>query len=155
MYGITDSFPDMGPGNILRGMRRREDLTQEQRQHLIQLFSILGQAHVLPEKDFDAFTALVGCGPAYVFYFMDALIEAGVLLGLQRKQATDMVHALFAGATKMAEATGMHVKLLREMVTSPGGSTIRALATLDGRAVRGAIVEAVRTAAARNRELGG
>lgn len=129
-------------------------LKQEKCDFVEGVFSSLGQVHVLHEKDFDAFTALVGSGPAYVFYFMEALIEAGVTLGLQRPQATDMVKGLFVGASKLADESDFHVSLLREMVTSPGGTTIAATNVMDKQAVRSALVEAVKASAQRSKELG-
>ncbi len=130
------------------------ELTPDQREFVIMLFSGLGQVHVLPEKYFDAFTALVGCGPAYVYYFMEALVEAAVVMGLARNEATRMVVALFEGSTRLAKEDGRHLSLLREMVTSPAGSTIAATSLLDSLAVRGSIIEAVRAACQRNKELG-
>ena len=119
-----------------------------------ELFKGLGQVHVLPEKQFDAFTALAGSGPAYVFYFMEAVIEAGVTMGLTREQATKMTEALFAGSAKLAAESDFHVSVLREMVTSPAGTTIAALNAFDEQAVRNAIVNGVLRSKERSEELG-
>jgi pyrroline-5-carboxylate reductase len=129
-------------------------LSEEAKQTVGALFEVIGQVHVLPEKSFDAFTAVAGCGPAYVFYFMEAIIEAGVTMGLTRPQVTDIVTALFSGSTKLAAESDLHVSQLREMVCSPGGSTIAGTNTLDLNAVRAAVVEAVQAAKRRNEELG-
>jgi pyrroline-5-carboxylate reductase len=109
---------------------------------------------VLGEDRFDAFTAVAGSGPAYVFYFMEAIVEAGVTLGLTRAQSTEMVKKLFSGSAALAEETSMHLSELREMVTSPAGTTIAATNVLDLGAVRGKIVEAVKAASDRSREMG-
>ncbi len=130
-------------------------LSEAQKTFAMELFSGIGQCHALEEKYFDAFTAVAGCGPAYVMYFMEALVEAGVYLGLQRAQTTEIVTALFSGSVKMARQSGLHMSVLREMVTSPAGSTIRGTAHFDRQAVRAAIVDAVVAACDRNRELGG
>lgn len=129
-------------------------LDDERRDFIRAMHKPLGQVHELPEKMFDAFTSVAGCGPAYVFYVMDAIVEAGVNLGLPRPQATQIVKALFSGSAKLAEEGGLHLAELREMVTSPAGSTIRATMHFDRMAMRGTIVDAVREAYDRNVELG-
>ena len=129
-------------------------LDDERRDFVRTMHAPLGQVHELPEKQFDAFTSISGCGPAYVFYFMDALVEAGVNLGLPRAQSTDIVKALFSGSSKLAEKSDLHLAQLREMVTSPAGSTIRATMHFDRMAMRGNIVDAVTEAYERNIELG-
>lgn len=131
-----------------------EKLSMEQKEFVQAVFEPLGQVHVLPEKDFDAFTAVIGSGPAYVCYFMEALIESAVYLGLPRPKATQMVEGLFSGTSKLVEESDFHVSVLREMVTSPGGTTIRALQHMDRQAVRAAIVEAVEESYLRSIELG-
>ncbi|MBG0775478.1 MAG: pyrroline-5-carboxylate reductase [Desulfovibrionaceae bacterium] len=129
-------------------------LTPAAKDFLQGLFRSLGQVHVLGEDRFDAFTAVAGSGPAYVFYFMEAIVEAGVTLGLTRAQSTEMVKKLFSGSAALAEETSMHLSELREMVTSPAGTTIAATNVLDLGAVRGKIVEAVKAASDRSREMG-
>jgi pyrroline-5-carboxylate reductase len=129
-------------------------LDDERRDFVRTMHKPLGQVHELPEKLFDAFTSVAGCGPAYVFYFMDALVESGVNLGLSRAQSTQIVKALFSGSAKLAEESDLHLAQLREMVTSPAGSTIRATTHFDRMAIRGNIVDAVTEAYDRNIELG-
>ncbi len=131
-----------------------EMLTEEQSIFIRRLFESLGQVHVLPEKDFDAFTALIGSGPAYVCYFMESMVDAGVLMGLDRKETTEMVTELFAGTAQMVHEGNMHITGLKEMVSSPGGTTISGLRSLERRAVKAAVMEAVERAAMRSRELG-
>jgi pyrroline-5-carboxylate reductase len=106
------------------------------------------------EADMDAVTAISGSGPAYVFYLVDALAEAGVLLGLTRAQALDLARATFAGAAALLESTGEHPVVLRERVSSPGGTTVAALRELDAHGVRAAILAAAEAARDRSRELG-
>lgn len=129
-------------------------LDDERREFIRAMHKPLGQVHELPEKLFDAFTSVAGCGPAYVFYVMDAFVEAGVNLGLPRAQSTQIVKALFSGSAKLAEEGGLHLAELREMVTSPAGSTIRATMHFDRMALRGILVDAVTEAYKRNVELG-
>lgn len=129
-------------------------LSQEQKDFIVSALESLGQVNVLPEQQFDAFTALVGSGPAYVFYFMEAMIEAGVTLGLSRVQATAMTQALCTGSTALVEQSDKHISELREMVCSPAGTTIAATNHMDANAVRATIVEAVNKAYLRSIELG-
>lgn len=130
------------------------DLTDEMKSTVPSIFEAIGQAHVLPEKLFDAFTGVIGSGPAYVFYFMEALIEAGVALGLTRAQTVQMVKGLFLGSAKLADQSDKSVTQLREMVTSPGGTTIRALQHFDRSAIRGDIIDGVFESYFRSIELG-
>jgi len=131
-----------------------ENLTDEMKEFVPGIFAVIGQAHILPEKMFDAFTGVIGSGPAYVFYFMEAMIESGVALGLTRPQATEMVKGLFLGSAKMADQSEHSVTQLREMVTSPAGTTIRALMHFDRQAVRGDIIDGVFESYYRSMELG-
>ncbi len=131
-----------------------QDLTDEMKATVPNVFAGIGQVHVLPEKQFDAFTGVIGSGPAYVFYFMEALIESGVALGLPRPQATEMIKGLFLGSAKLAEENDYSITQLREMVSSPGGTTIRALMHFDRKAIRGNIIDGVFESYRRSIELG-
>lgn len=130
-------------------------LSSEQKDFLQGLFRNLGQVHVMREEYFDAFTALMGTGPAYVYYFMDSLIEAGVAIGFPREQSRDMIQALLEGSVQMAKQSGMSATELREMVTSPSGTSSAGMLELDRRGARSAMVDAVLAACRRSRELGG
>lgn len=126
-------------------------LTPEKKQEIIDLFSILGTTIVLPEEKFSAFSALVGCGPAYVFHFMDALAEAGVTLGFPRQQSIKLVTELVLGSAKLAALTGEHPVLLREQVCSPAGVTLAAVNHMDRTALRGHMIDAVLAAYAKDK----
>jgi pyrroline-5-carboxylate reductase len=106
------------------------------------------------EKDQDAVTAISGSGPAYVFYVIDALAEAGVLLGLPRALATTLAVETVHGSGVLASSSGVHPAVLRERVSSPGGTTVAALRRLDAAGVRAAIVDAAVAAHDRSVELG-
>ena len=131
-----------------------ENLTDDMKDFVPGIFAGIGQAHILSEKMFDAFTGVIGSGPAYVFYFMEALIESGVALGLPRDQSTEMVKGLFLGSAKLADQSEYSVTQLREMVTSPAGTTIRALMHFDRQALKGDIIDGVFESFYRSEELG-
>lgn len=118
------------------------------------IFQNSGDVHILSEKQFDAFTAVIGSGPAFIFYLIETLIESGVELGLDRDVSSQMVKKLFCGASLMAEQSKEHVSMLKEMSIAPAGTTIAALSHFDRTAVRGNIIDAVRMAYDRSIELG-
>jgi pyrroline-5-carboxylate reductase len=124
--------------------------------HLASAGDLLEATGVLlnvPESHLDAVTAISGSGPAYVFYLVDALAEAGVLLGLPRAQALELAVATFRGAAALLTETGEHPVVLRERVSSPGGTTVAALQVLDASGVRAAVLAAATAARDRSREL--
>ncbi|HTP47401.1 MAG TPA: pyrroline-5-carboxylate reductase [Casimicrobiaceae bacterium] len=106
------------------------------------------------EEELDAVTAVSGSGPAYVFYFLEALEQAARELGLDPAVARRLAYSTFSGSIRLAEQSNSEVALLRAQVTSKGGTTERAIATLDEAQVKAAIVAAVKAAAARAKELG-
>lgn len=107
----------------------------------------------VPEAKLDAVTAISGSGPAYVFYLVDALAEAGVLLGLPRAQALELAIATFRGSAELLAESGEHPVVLRERVSSPGGTTVAALEQLDAHGARAAVLAAARAARDRSVEL--
>ncbi|MEX1044869.1 MAG: pyrroline-5-carboxylate reductase [Chthoniobacterales bacterium] len=119
------------------------------------IFTSVGRAFAVKEDLLDAVTGLSGSGPAYVYLFIEALADGGVQMGLPRDLATKLAVQTVAGAAEMVSETMMHPALLREMVTSPGGTTIAGLAELERGGVRFAVMDAVRAATLRARELGG
>ncbi|KZM78289.1 pyrroline-5-carboxylate reductase [Cellulosimicrobium sp. I38E] len=117
------------------------------------LLSATGLVVRVAEKDQDAVGALSGSGPAYVFYVIDALAEAGVLLGLTRATALELATATVHGAATMLRETGEHPAIAREKVSSPGGTTVAALRRLDAGGVRAAFLDALEAARDRSAEL--
>jgi pyrroline-5-carboxylate reductase len=118
------------------------------------ILGAVGLAVAVPEKQLDAVTGLSGSGPAYIFLVMEALSDGGVAAGLPRPLATQLALQTVLGAARLAVETGEHPALLREAVTSPGGTTAAALGVLEAAAVRSAFGDAVNAAADRARELG-
>jgi pyrroline-5-carboxylate reductase len=124
--------------------------------HLEQVEAMLrsvGRVVRVPEKHQDAVTAISGSGPAYLFYVVEAMIEAGVLLGLPRVTATELAVQTLVGAGKMLRETGEHPTVLRENVSSPAGTTVAALRELDDHKVRAAFLTAMEAARDRSRAL--
>ncbi|MBL0141963.1 MAG: pyrroline-5-carboxylate reductase [Betaproteobacteria bacterium] len=119
------------------------------------LMGAVGETVWLPrEGDLDAVTAVSGSGPAYVFYFVEALEQAGRELGLAPEAARALALGTFAGAAKLAKERGEDPAVLRAQVTSKGGTTERALGEMEGAALKARFVEAVKAACARSKELG-
>ncbi len=118
-----------------------------------ELLRSCGKVLRIPEKHLDAVTAISGSGPAYIFYVVEAMIEAGVLLGMPRTTSTDLVVQTLYGAATMLKETGQHPTVLREQVSSPGGTTMAAVRQLDNHKVRAAFVTAMEAAAERSKQL--
>lgn len=120
----------------------------------LKIFRAVGIAHEVPEKLLDAVTGLTGSGPAYVLCFLEALIDGGVLMGLPRPIAADLVIQTVLGTALMVQKTQKHPAVLKDMVTSPGGTTIHGLEVMESRGFRGAVLGAVRAATERSTALG-
>jgi pyrroline-5-carboxylate reductase len=118
-----------------------------------ELLGYVGRVLRLPETHLDAITATSGSGPAYFFLLADAMIEACILLGLSRDVATELIIQTMLGSAKMLRDTGKHPVELREMVTSPGGTTIAAIRILEETGVRAAFLNAIDAARHRSAEL--
>jgi pyrroline-5-carboxylate reductase len=120
-----------------------------------ELLRPVGKVLRIPESQQDAATALSGSGPAYVYFLVEAMVDAGILLGMPRNNALEMVKQAVYGAATMLRESGEHPVILREAVTSPGGTTINAIRELEKHGVRAAFLAAIEAARDRGRELGG
>ena len=118
-----------------------------------ELLGYVGKVLRLKENHLDAVTATSGSGPAYFFLLAEAMIEACILLGLSRDVATELIIQTMLGSAKMLRDTGKHPVELREMVTSPGGTTIEAIRRLEEAGVRAAFLNAIDAARRRSEEL--
>ena len=118
-----------------------------------EMFRPLGKTIRLPESQLDAVTALSGSGPAYFFYLVEAMTDAGILLGLPRQVAHDLIVQTAIGSAIMLRDSGEHPVRLREAVTSPGGTTIAAIREMENHGVRAAMLAALEAAYKRAREL--
>ncbi len=125
-------------------------------EHLVRteaIFSPVGRTIRVPESQQDAVTALSGSGPAYFFYLVEAMTDAGILLGLPRQVAHDLIVQTAIGSAVMLRDSGQHPVILREAVTSPAGTTINAIRELENHGVRAAMLSALEAARDRGREL--
>lgn len=131
-------------------------VADQQRALAQRVLRALGREAQVPEERYlDMVTAVSGSGPAYVFLFLEGLVDAGVHIGLPRELATEMVLQTLLGSTRMAIDTGRHPAELRNMVTSPAGTTAEALLVLERTGMRAALTEAVIAAYEKSRALGG
>jgi pyrroline-5-carboxylate reductase len=117
------------------------------------MLAAVGRVVQVPESQQDAITAISGSGPAYLFFVVEAMIEAGVHLGLPRPTATELVVQTVVGSAKLLRETGEHPTVLREQVTSPGGTTAAAVRELEDHKVRAAFLTAMEAARDRSRAL--
>jgi pyrroline-5-carboxylate reductase len=145
----TPALVDEGMAAISPGQHCDEGHLSEAEE----LLRSCGKVLRIPEKHLDAVTAISGSGPAYIFYVVEAMIEAGVLLGMPRATSTELVVQTLYGAATMLKETGQHPTVLREQVSSPGGTTMAALRQLDEHKVRAAFVTAMEAAAERSKQL--
>ena len=129
--------------------------TAEDGELINRLLSAVGIAVGVDEKLMDAVTGLSGSGPAFVYIVIEAMSDAGVRMGLPRTVATALAAQTVRGAAEMVLSTGEHTGVLKDRVTSPGGTTIAGLRELEAGGLRAALMAAVETATARSRELGG
>jgi pyrroline-5-carboxylate reductase len=142
-------------GQGIAGLFARDAVTADDKAQVESVLAPTGQTlWVANEVDLDAVTAISGSGPAYVFYFIEAMTQAAREMGLSDEQGKRLALATFAGATSLAQQSQDPPELLRERVTSKGGTTYAALTSLEANGVKAAFVTALRAAQARACELG-
>lgn len=140
-------------GKGMSGVVAGPGTSQDQQLMVVGLLDAVGRTVVIDEDHIDALTGLSGSGPAYLFYVAEAMVEAGVHQGLTRPEATALVNQTFVGAAAMLDESGDSATLLRERVTSPGGTTAAALRTLDDHGVRAAFLAAVEACVERGAQM--
>ncbi len=145
----TPALVDEGMAAISRGSHCDESHLAEAES----LMSATGRVLRVPERQQDAVTAISGSGPGYIFFVVESMIEAGVHLGLPRSTAAELVVQTVVGSAKLLRDTGEHPVVLRERVTSPGGTTAAALRQLEEHKVRAAFLVAIEAARDRSRAL--
>jgi pyrroline-5-carboxylate reductase len=145
------------PAIIGRGMIAMSVSAEVSADKIQELENFLGGAgivDILDERFLDAVTGLSGSGPAFVYLFIEALADGGVLAGLPREKAISYAAQTVTGAAAMVQETGKHPGELKDMVTSPGGTSIAGIAALEAGAFRGTVMSAVEAAWKRSKELG-
>ncbi|MEO1003473.1 MAG: pyrroline-5-carboxylate reductase [Cyanobacteria bacterium J06638_7] len=137
----------------LTGLAWGEAVDAGQRQWVVQLFSQVGEVLELPESQLDAFLALTSSGPAFVALVAEALADGAVAAGLPRDRAHVLARRTLAGTAALLEGQNLHPGQLKDMVSSPAGTTIAGLRVLERGGLRSALIEAVLAAAERSRSL--
>jgi pyrroline-5-carboxylate reductase len=145
----TPALVDEGMAALARGSHCDEEHLAEAES----LMASIGRVMRVPERQLDAVTAVSGSGPAYIFFVVESMIEAGVHLGLPRSTAAELVVQTLVGSAKLLRETGEHPTVLREQVTSPAGTTAAAMRELEDHKVRAAFLAALEAARDRSRAL--
>lgn len=128
-------------------------VTDEEMARALEILRAFGKAEQVPENLFDVVTGLSGSGPAYVFMFIEAMADAGVVGGMQRSMAYEFAAQTVYGAAKMVMETGKHPGELKDMVSSPAGTTIAAVRELELNGFRSAVIEGVNAATEKSIEM--
>ncbi len=137
----------------LTGLAFQEGLSDKQKNFVMQLFNPISESLELPEGQLDAFLALTSSGPAYIALIAEALADGAVAAGLPRDLSNYLSHRMLFGSALLLKEKGLHPAELKDLVASPGGTTIAALRHLEKVGLRSALIEAVAVAAERSREL--
>ena len=145
----TPALVDAGATAITAGTYATDEHVRMARE----IFEAVGEVVEVPEEHMDAVTGLSGSGPAYVYMFIEALTDAGVKQGLSRQEAAKLSAQTVYGAAKLALDTGKHPAILRDEVTTPGGTAIAAVSSLEEHGLRTMLINAVGTATQRSKEL--
>jgi pyrroline-5-carboxylate reductase len=141
-------------GEAMSAVSGGSNATPEHLKVVEELLSTVGKVAIVPESQQDAVTALSGSGPAYFFFLVEAMIDAGILLGIPRDLASTLIIQSAVGAATMLAEGSNHPVILREAVTSPAGTTIMAIRELEKHGVRAALLAAIESARDRSVELG-
>lgn len=140
-------------GEGMTGICANAHVTQEELRMVRRIFTSFGKAQVLPETMMEAVVSVSGSSPAYVFLFLEALADAAVADGMPRKMAYEFAAQAVYGSAKMMLETGLHPGELKDMVCSPGGTTIEAVRVLEEKGFRSSIIEAAKACAEKARQL--
>lgn len=130
-----------------------DNITNEEKKEVADLLSALGKVSVIEEKHMDVITGIAGSSPAYVYMFIEAMADAAVKNGLPRADAYEISAQAIIGAAKMVLDTGIHPGVLKDMVTSPGGTTIEAVSVLEEKGLRHAVISAVDACVEKSRNM--
>lgn len=140
-------------GEGITGVCCNEQATGEELEYVCQILATCGKAEVLPEHLMDVVVSVSGSSPAYVFLFIEAMADAAVADGMPRNQAYKFAAQAILGSAKMVLETGKHPGELKDMVCSPGGTTIEAVRVLEERGFRSSVIEAMKACVNKAREM--
>ena len=140
-------------GEAMSAICASASVSDQELEEVIRVFSALGKAEIVPEKLFDAVVGVSGSSPAYVYLFIEALADGAVECGMPRKQAYAFAAQAVLGSAKMVLETGLHPGELKDMVCSPGGTTIEGVRVLEDKGFRSAIIECVKACADKSKML--
>ena len=129
-------------------------INDENKEEVIKIFNSFGKSEIIDENLMDSFTSIAGSSPAYVYMMIEAMADGGVQQGIPRPQAYKMAAQAVLGAAKMVLDTGLHPGELKDKVCSPGGTTIDAVAKLEEKGFRSAIIEAMNICGKKSKEMG-
>jgi len=155
-YTVLRAMPNT-PARIgwgMTGIACDDTVTEDQQRTVQQIFDSVGKTLFVEESYMDALGAVSGCGPAYMYQIIEAMADGAVLTGLPRAMAYELAAQTMAGAAMMVLETGEHPGVLKDQVTSPGGTTIRGIKAMEEHGVRNAMIDAVQQAYIRSKELG-
>ena len=131
----------------------KDDTDKADEELVLQIMNSFGKANILPERLMDAFIGVAGSSPAYVFMFIEAMADAAVQAGMPRKQAYEFAAQSVLGSAKMVLETGMHPGELKDMVCSPGGTTIEAVKVLEEKGLRAAVIDSIEACVNKSRNM--
>ena len=140
-------------GEGMTGACVNDRVTEEDKEQIREITESFGRTEFVPERLMDAVGAVSGCSPAFAFMFMEAMADAAVALGMPRKQAYSFAAQAVLGSARMVLETGMHPGELKDMVTSPAGTTIEGVRTLEREGMRSAVFEALIACAEKGKRL--
>lgn len=140
-------------GDGVIGIAHNKIVKKEEVKRVKDIFEPLGKVVEIGEELMDAMTALGASGPAFFLLFLEAMIDAGLKIGIPREKARIISAQVVKGTLKMLEEEGIHPTVMRDMITSPGGTTISGVAVLEEKAFKGIIIEAIEKASKRAKEL--
>lgn len=140
-------------GEGCTGVSFSENMTEDERKLVLKVLGSFGKAMEVPESLMDVVVGVSGSSPAYVFLFIEAMADAAVADGMPRKQAYEFAAQAVYGSAKMVLETGMHPGQLKDMVCSPGGTTIEAVRVLEEKGLRSGIIEAQRACVKKSKEM--
>lgn len=140
-------------GEGCTGACRNDKVSEEEMAKCMELLESFGLAQEVPERLIDAVSGVSGCSPAYVFMFLEALADGAVEAGMPRKQAYIFAAQAVMGSAKLMLETGKHPGELKDMVTSPAGTTIEGVRVLEERGFRGAVIDAVKASVEKNKKM--